>query len=405
MAKTSKQDATGSAVGYYYQGLYAILLLFEQDDDGLVSVETGDDIRQGGPASPRLTQIKHSLGSPPPLNEKNDGFWKTVGYWIPHLSTTHATFAFVTCADIADETALRGLTDEGGATPHDVMAALDAEAARVVAQVAAAKANPEPGKPLPFAQRFPGCEAYLALAPAQRLDLLSRLRIYAAAPTAMDIESAVVERLTTYRRPIRSALARRLVEWWDYRVARSLIGTATREIYKEELLDKLNEIAASLSDDSLPDDFSSVEPLSIDTELGTTMEKQIALVGGGKNRVLRAAVARWRARSQRERWMSERVGLADGLKRFDDTLIETWRDRHGPMCDDCVEESDDQKRHRGRELLDWSHVEAHHEVVPIRQKWNQPFLVQGSFQELAERAEVGWHPDFEALLATPREKT
>jgi hypothetical protein len=404
VAKTSKQDATGSAVGYYYQGLYAILLLFEQDDDGLVSVETGDDIQQGGSASPRLIQLKHSLGSPQPLNEKNDGFWKTVGFWIPHLSTSQATFAFVTCAEIADGTALRGLTVERGATLSDVIAALDAEATRVVALVAAAKANPAPGKPLPYAQRLPGCEAYLALSPDQRLNLVSRLHIYTAAPTAMDIETTVVARLTTYRRPIRTALARRLLEWWDYRVARSLIGTASRQIYKEELLDKLNEIAASLSDDSLPDDFSSVEPLSVDTELGTTMERQIGLVGGGKNRVLRAAVARWRARSQRERWLSERVGLADVLNRFDNTLINAWRDRHGPMCDDCVEESDEQKQHRGRELLDWSHLDAHHAVVPIREKWNQPFLVQGSFQELAERAEVGWHPDFKALLATPKKE-
>ena len=404
MAKTSKQDATGSAVGYYYQGLYSILLLFEQDDDGLVSVETGDDIQQGGPASPRLTQLKHSLGTPSPLNEKNDGFWKTLGFWIPHLSASRATFAFVTCAALADDTALSGLTDGGGATTSDVMGALDAEAARVVALVAAAKAKPKPGKPLPFAQRLPGCEAYLALAPAQRLDLLSRLHIYADAPNAANIESAVAEKLTTYRRPIRAALAHRLVEWWDYRVARSLIGTASREIYKEELLDKLNEIAASLSDDSLPDDFSSVEPLSVDTELGTTMEKQIEFVGGGKNRVLRAAVARWQARSQRERWLSERVGLADVLNRFDDTLIKTWRDRHGPMCDDCAEESDKGKRDRGRELLDWSHLKAYLEVVPIREKWNQPFLVQGSFQELAERAKVGWHPEFEALLAAPKKE-
>ncbi|MBX3198955.1 MAG: hypothetical protein KF894_12550, partial [Labilithrix sp.] len=396
-AKISKQDATGSAVGYYYQGLFAILLLFEQQDDGLVSVETGDDIQQGGPASPRLTQLKHSLGTPPPLNEKSDGFWKTLGFWIPHLSTSQATFAFVTCAKISDETALRGLTDGGSATLSDVMAALDAEAARVAATVAAAKANSEPGKPLPYAQRLAGCVAYLALAPTQRLNLLSRMRIYAAAPNAATIESAVVERLTTYQRPIRTALARRLVEWWDYRVARSLIGAAPREIYKEELLDKLNEIAGSLSTNSLPDDFSSVEPLSVNTELGTTMEKQIALVSGGKNRVLRAALARWQARSQRERWLSERVGVADDLKRFDDMLIKAWRDRHGPMCDDSVEESDEQKRHRGRELLDWSHLAAYLQVVPIREKWNQPFLVQGSFQELAERADVGWHPDFLVL--------
>lgn len=398
MAKTSKQDATGPAVGYYYQGLYAILLLFQQEDGGHVSVETGDDIQQGGSASPRLTQLKHSLGTPPALTEKNDGFWKTVGFWIPQLSSPNVTFAFVTCAELAPGTVLHGLTDAGGSTCADVLATLDTEAARVVAAVAVAKKKAKKGQPLPYAQRLSGCEAYLALTPTQRLEFLSRLRIYAAAPNAMGIEAAVVEKLTTYPRPIRPLLARRLVEWWDYRVARSLIGVAPREIFKEELLDQLNEIAVSLSDDSLPDDFSSVQPLSVEAELGTTMEKQIALVDGGKSRVMRAALARWRARSQRERWLSERVGLADILNQFDDSLIETWRDRHGPMCEDCATESDEEKQERGRELLDWSHLEAHQQVAPIRAKWNKPFLVQGSFQELAERARVGWHPDFEALL-------
>ena len=213
MSKTSKQDATGPAVGYYYQGLFALLLLFEQEDDGLVSVETGDDIQQGGPASPRLTQLKHSIGSPPPLTEKNDGFWKTVGFWIRQLSTTpNVTFAFVTCAELGADTVLRGLTDEdGGATLSDVVAVLDAEAERVVAAVAAAKKNPKPGKPLPFALRLPGCEAYLALAPAQRQDFLSRLRVYGAAPSAMDIESAVVERLSTHPRPIRIRCTNRVI--------------------------------------------------------------------------------------------------------------------------------------------------------------------------------------------------
>ena len=200
MAKTSKQDATDSAVGYYYQGLYAILLLFAQQDDGCVSVETSDDIQQDGPGGRRLTQLKHSLGRPAPLSEKNDGFWKTIAFWIPHLSSPHVTFAFVTCAQIAEGSALCGLTDEGGATLPEVMAALDAEARRVMEAVAATKEHPEPDKPRPFAQRGPGCEAYLALSLQEREALVSRLRIYAAAPSVRAIESVVADHLITYPR-------------------------------------------------------------------------------------------------------------------------------------------------------------------------------------------------------------
>ena len=100
MTKSSKQDATDSAVGFYYQALFALLLLLDADDGGVVSVETGDDI-QVSVSNPRLFQLKHSR-APRPLTEKNDGFWKTLGTWMPKLSSSPLQFVFVTCAQVAN---------------------------------------------------------------------------------------------------------------------------------------------------------------------------------------------------------------------------------------------------------------------------------------------------------------
>jgi hypothetical protein len=188
------------------------------------------------------------------------------------------------------------------------------------------------------------------------------------------------------------------LEWWDYRIARSLAGTAPREISKDELLDKVHEIATSLAEDNLPDDFSSLSPPTIEEELGSMMERQISLVEGGASRVRRAAEARWRARNQRARWLKERIGLTFVLEEFDRKLIECWRGRHGPLQDDCSGKAPTEKRSGGRQLLDWSHHEAHLEVPRPRPRWEPAFLVQGSYQQLADQLIVGWHPDFESML-------
>ena len=211
-------------------------------------------------------------------------------------------------------------------------------------------------------------------------------------------------RLLLHPPTLRPKIARDLLEWWDFRITRSLIGTAQREIGKEELLDKVFEITSSFADDNLSDNFGSLEPPSLDAEIGSNMERQITLVAGGPARVRRAALARWRARQQRARWLADRVGLRDLLDAFDQDLQDAWHDRHAPMCDDCATATAALKQRRGRGLLDWSHNSAHLEIPRLRPKWDRPFVVQGTYQDLAERLVLGWHPDFKALFRQKRMK-
>lgn len=66
-----------------------------------------------------------------------------------------------------------------------------------------------------------------------------------------------------------------------------------------------------------------------------------------------------------------------------------------PMKDDLEESPGSDLCKNGCALLDWSHKKAHLEIVPIRSNWKQPFLVQGSYQQLANELKVGWHPEYE----------
>src|SRR5207248_200498 len=86
------------------------------------------------------------------------------------------------------------------------------------------------------------------------------------------------------------------------------------------------------------------------------------------------------------------------LNKFDQKLIDAWGDLHGPMCDDMAGASEQDKQRRGCQILDWSHEEASAMLMKVGSKAAPAFLVQGTFQQLADDRSVGWHPDYEALL-------
>jgi hypothetical protein len=400
MTKQSKNDATDTAAGFYFQAMYGLIVLLDAADGHAVSIETADDIEKTGP-SPQLLQLKHSLGTPSSLTEKNDGLWNTFSIWIPQLSISALTFVFVTCADIPDGHRLRGLaTPDGDRT--EVLGLLETEAQRVVQAVTNAKtkksAGGATGAAIPYKDRLEGCAAFLALTPGERLAFLQRTVILHRSFNLAAIETVVTGRLETLPQAIRPRAARKLLEWWDGRVARSLTGLEPRRIERDELLQRHHAIVIELGDDALTDDYSLKLPDDLSGLLGSNMEKQIHLVEGKTSRVHRAALARWRARSQRDRWLSETVGVAEDLRRFDSHLIEYWQDRHGPICDDCATSDDGEKRRRGLELLEWAHHQSPKEVPPPRPRWFGDFLAQGSYQQLADELRVGWHPNYVALM-------
>lgn len=397
----SKHDATDSAAGYYFQAMFGLLVLLDAPDGHAVSIETADDIEKTGP-SPQLIQLKHSLDQPPALTERNDGLWNTFSIWIPHLATPELSFIFVTCAAIAEDHALQALTSPD-ADRSAVQKLLEDEARRVVKAVsdAAVGANTPAhtsGTPAPFRHRIAGCRAFLALSASQRHDFVRRTVILHKNFNLASIETAVAAKLSTIMKTLRVRVARRLTEWWDCRVARSLAGVDARTIERDEVLQRLFSIMRELDDDALTDDFGLKSPDDLSGLLGSTMELQIRLVGGGDSRVQHAALARWRARSQRDRWLSDSVGVAEDLRRYDQHLIEYWHTRHGPLRDDCAALDDGEKRRAGLDLWEWAFHQAPKAVPPPRPRWTADFLTQGSYQQLAEEVLVGWHPDFLALL-------
>jgi hypothetical protein len=60
--------------------------------------------------------------------------------------------------------------------------------------------------------------------------------------------------------------------------------------------------------------------------------------------------------------------------------------------------SEAEQRSEGQALFQWAFQDAWREVPPIQPEWQTPYLVRGSYQELANKRTVGWHPRYRELL-------
>lgn len=385
-------SAADAAIGYYFQGAFALVRLLDEDEeDAAISIETQDDVFLEG-TTPTLHQLKHSLQNQV-LSEKDDGFWKTLRIWIGFVDEPSFRFQFITTASIKDGSALAELA-ANSPNCEEVVAALNVEAARVHQLRSEATAKGQKPK---YDDRWPGCAAYLALQQSKRLQLIRRVRIMPSTFNAAGIDSEVRKRLKTVPHGMRSKIAERIIEWWDRQVALSLLNKRPRTIRQVELLAQLHDVVASFQGANLPDDFSHKTPPD-GTRPETNIKRQIDLVAGGERRIWRATVEHWRARSQRDRWLRDGLPVVDALKLFDDQLIDEWHDRHEELLEKIAQGKADPVS-GGCELLDWSHRAAPQELPPFRAGWTQPHLTRGTYQELANRLDIGWHPEFKAVLA------
>ncbi|HNT37345.1 MAG TPA: hypothetical protein PKH07_20295, partial [bacterium] len=84
------------------------------------------------------------------------------------------------------------------------------------------------------------------------------------------------------------------------------------------------------------------------------------------------------------------------LEQYDDILIEEWAIRFDQAKDSLpVDPSSDDQIASGKKVFQWVEAEAH---IPIRPSCQESFITRGTYQMLANRLRVGWHPEFQSRL-------
>lgn len=398
--KEGSHSAVDTALGFYYQSLYGLLCIVKAtDDNASVCLERLDDVEILANGQPLLAQLKHSLSDKPtPVTISSASLWKTLKAWIdvlPKLNITETRFQLVTVAPLAAESPLDPLLDPA-ASRDELCALLVAEAQRVVDEHAVAKASEK--KPLPHAKRIECCAAFLKLSSDVRQKLFSRVTIQPGASNIADMPKDIAKELKNFPPDQRDAITQRLIEWWDLQIVHSFCGNRERVISVLEVQQQLSEIAGQLSRDELLADFLFVRPPDDHTP-PSMIARQLQLVSCSKTEIQAAEMEEWRARSQRHKWINERVDMAVRINLYDQLLIEEWSVRHGAMAEHHQTSSEDTKRAAGLEIFKWSYQQASTQVTPFAKNWSASYYIRGSYQVLAVEQSVGWHPDFKTLLA------
>lgn len=383
-------SAAGSALGYLAQVEYALLIALQRmdtDDDFRLSLETVDDITFEAEGQPQeLWQTKHHVDRRGSLGDASPDLWKTLHNWIETSDERSACFLYTTVAAQADTAA--GLLSPARSRTEVVAAREKLDAvARAAGNAASADYY----------------ERYLALTEAQRTDLLDRVVVLGAAAAGEKITEqlvATVRKATVQQR--RRPLVDRLRGWWHGRTMVHLTRVTRGEadwIDLREIEDQLHLIAQSLRDENLPLDYADEPEPTPDQVAGDdrVFVEQLQIILLHHERIRQAVYDHNRAFLQRSRWQREQLLAIGELDAYDRRLIEEWKrvflPLEEPEGDDVV--SDVDKRRFARA----TYGRLQERTLPeIRAEVRSGYIPLGSLHILADRLQIGWHPDWLDLL-------
>ncbi|MGE3588273.1 MAG: ABC-three component system protein [Ilumatobacteraceae bacterium] len=379
-------SAASSALGYLAQIEYALLLTLRRLDVDIafeISIETLDDIVfHDGDNAVDLLQSKHRVDRTASLASSSSDVWKTLHNWIVS-GPVDASLTLFTNATAPTDSAMFHLRGGEGRSVGRAATSLES-----IARTSENVGN------LAYYKSF------LALSSDERLDLLSRVTLVDAVPAVADLgtDLELAVRKST-KAAHRSALIERLRGWWFAKVydhlERVALGQRDR-ILSEEVESELLSLAQQLSDEDLPIDYYDMpEPTDADiADDERVFVHQLRLISLASARVRQCVYDHNRAFAQRSRWEREKLLHVGELKAYENRLKDEWRRFCLPDSDQALDDEPAAVADaRARFLrLDQSTLPS------IRRHVSAGYVANGSLHILADRLELGWHPDWLARL-------
>lgn len=389
-ADTNRFSAGGSALGYLAQVEYALLIALQRmdgDENLRLSLETVDDITFDVEGRPReLWQTKHHVGRQGSLGDASQDLWKTLHNWIETSSDRSACFLMTTAAAPADTAASLLKPERSSEDVANAREKLDA-----IAQAAGNRASAT------YYTR------YLSLPEDQRTELLDRVVVLDGAVRAADMTEHLISTVRKATVPQRRlALVERLRGWWHGRAMVHLTSVTQGQddwIDIGEIEGQLLLIAQSLRDDNLPLDYDD-EPEPTRSEVDEDdriFVAQLKLILLHHERIRQAVYDHNRAFLQRSRWQREQLLTIGELAAYDRRLMEEWKRVFLPLEEPSNEdEAFDANKHANALRL---YRKLQERTLPeVRAEVRSGYIPFGSLHILADRLQIGWHPDWVELM-------
>jgi hypothetical protein len=385
-SETNLFSAAPSALGYLAQVEYALLLVLRRLDVQLefeISIETLDDVVfHDGSDAADLFQTKHRVDRKATLTDASTDLWKTLHNWIVQ-APADTTLTLLTNATASEGTAMYYLR---GGQERDLK-----KAQTSLETTARTSGNKD------HASYY---KAFLDLDAQGRTALLERVVLADAVPAVADLSSELELAVRKSTRPQhRQSLVERLRGWWFPKVYDHLTRVALGDIDRilsGEVEAQLLAIAQHLRDDDLPIDFYDM-PAPSEGEIEEderAFVHQLRLIALGSGRLRDCIYDHNRAFAQRSRWEREKLLHVGELRNYETRLKEEWRryclpDTDNPNADDGAVRDEARSRFIRLDQSDLPRIRAHVDA---------PWVGNGSLHILADRLEIGWHPDWIARM-------
>lgn len=383
MSSSNQFDASGSLAGYIYQCRLALLLglqAVKKKPNGQISIEKFDDIAfDSDDHANCIIQAKHHI-SAKELTDSSVDVWKTLRIWVEDFKTGAITNAdtrrlLITTAVAPVGSAVSKLRPESSVEDH--------QAARRSLQAIANSSTNQTTKV--------GRELFLALTDKEADLLLASIHVLDASPNLPDVLDDIEGELRILAPNHSDKVTEMLEGWWLKAVAKRLVGEESVQIPLQDILKKANEIGGYFGPDGLPvsDPHELGDKPYDPSDEAEVYVKQMRLVQLTDAAIKRGVRDFYRAKAQRSKWAREGLLLDGEASRYDAKLQDQWERHFDAGCSDAADFDDDGKRKIGRNIYFW----ANQQQVGFRNVV-EGWITAGSFQGLADRLKVGWHPQF-----------
>lgn len=390
MIEHNVHDASGQLSGYLYQVLSALLLLLEtRNPDSQLCIEKFDDVAFVEKDNPQIMiQIKHQLYRQGSLSDTSTDYWRTIKSWCDHIKNNGnfentTDFVIITTAKAQDNSIafyLKNMFSRDWKKALEIM--------RQVACSNASKTNKN------------YYDAFKSLDDKQQEDLVKHIYVYDMSPNIGAIKESIMPyvRVITLQ-PFEERVYEKIVGWWIISAIQCLISEEPVFISYRQLQKKMNDIGSEYKADSLPID---VDPYyqPTDHELdqlppeNRIFIEQLGLIAISNSRLKRCIRDYYNAYRQRSQWVREQLLFINDLEKYENRLVDEWNRLFLIMKEDIEDYGDqlaeNQKQIAGRKLFG----EIENLSLPIRSNVPDPFIMRGTYHELANRLVVGWHVDF-----------
>lgn len=390
MIEHNIHDASGQLSGYLYQVLSALLLLLgSKKPDSQLCIEKFDDVAFVEKDTPQIMiQVKHQLYRKGNLSDTSTDYWRTIKSWCDYIKNNRSfkdqtDFVIITTAKAQQNSIAFNLQN---ICSRDWKKAL--EAMRQTARSNTSKINKS------------YYDAFMSLDDKQQEALVKHIYICDMSPNIGSIKESIMPyvRVITLQ-PFEDRVYEKIIGWWIVSVIQCLISNEPVFISYRQLQKKMNDIGGEYKADSLPIDVDPYyQPTDYELDQlppeNRIFIKQLSLIAISNSRLKRCIRDYYNAYYQRSQWVREQLLFINDLEKYESRLIDEWNRLFLIMKEDLEDYgeqlTENQKQTAGKKLFG----EIENLALPIRNNVPDPFIMRGTYHELANRLVVGWHVDF-----------